>query len=331
MTTKPANPRIEFVRQDRSRKNKSSSKNSRGTGATRHTYNARTLYLPTELHSRRDARVERKTKQTRGSSRDHRYDISFNLGHTAVQAPAINLPVIDFSNPRLISGGITIALAIILVLMWTASTFSVSAAEVTGNQRIGADEILSRSGIYGEPIFKAVPEQIEINLRTAFPDIKEVTVKAGFPNRIRVKLIERVPVISWYQDGAVTWIDAEGYAFIPHGEVSGLVPVTSNDSPADVFIDPEVPFYEQRFVNPDVVQAIIDLAPSVPEGMLLIYDPQYGIGWQDPRGWTVQIGQSTKDLQMKLKVYQVLVDQITAQGIQPSLVSLEFLDAPFYK
>ncbi len=34
---------------------------------------------------------------------------------------------------------------------------------------------------------------------------------------------------------------------------------------------------------------------------------------------------------MKLKVYQSMVDTFTRQGIQPTLISVEFLDAPFYK
>ena len=34
---------------------------------------------------------------------------------------------------------------------------------------------------------------------------------------------------------------------------------------------------------------------------------------------------------MKLKVYQAILDKITQQGIQPTLISMEYLDAPFYK
>jgi len=34
---------------------------------------------------------------------------------------------------------------------------------------------------------------------------------------------------------------------------------------------------------------------------------------------------------MKLQVYQAIVDTLTRQGIQPSLISVENLNAPFYK
>ena len=34
---------------------------------------------------------------------------------------------------------------------------------------------------------------------------------------------------------------------------------------------------------------------------------------------------------MKQKVYQAILDTISQQGIQPTLISVEYLDAPFYK
>jgi hypothetical protein len=38
-----------------------------------------------------------------------------------------------------------------------------------------------------------------------------------------------------------------------------------------------------------------------------------------------------QDMNMKFTVYQILVDRILSQGIQPTLISMEYLDAPFYK
>ncbi len=80
-----------------------------------------------------------------------------------------------------------------------------------------------------------------------------------------------------------------------------------------------------------MVRALTVLAPDVPAGMPMTFDPQYGMGWQDPRGWTVYFGQNTKDVPMKLKVYQAIVDALTFQGVQPTLISVEYLNAPFYK
>ena len=34
---------------------------------------------------------------------------------------------------------------------------------------------------------------------------------------------------------------------------------------------------------------------------------------------------------MKLVVYQAIVDTLIRQGFQPTLISMEYLNAPFYK
>ena len=331
MTSKSSHNQSGFVRQKNSSRKSAVKGNLKAAGSSYRTYNSRTMYLPAETRLRSDPRSARSPRSAKGQSPDQRYDLSFSLGRTSVQAPAIAFPGFDLSSPRLVSGILTLAISAILIFFWTASSFSVSSADVTGNSRIGSTEIGNRSGILGQPIFKAIPSQIEENLRVAFPELMTVEVQLAFPNRIKVQVVERIPLVTWYQDDLTYWIDADGIAFIPRGEVPGLVQVTSSGAPLDVVVNPDLPYYEQKFINPEVVQAIINLAPLVPEGLAMIYDPEYGIGWQDPRGWTVQVGQNIQDLPMKFIIYQALVSSLVNQGIQPSLISMEYLDAPFYK
>jgi cell division protein FtsQ len=215
--------------------------------------------------------------------------------------------------------------------MWTASPFMVTTTVVRGNLRLGTAEINSMLGIIGQPIFKAVPTQIIANLYTAFPDLESVAVRVGFPNRIIVDVKERIPILAWYQTGNVTWIDASGVAFTPRSEVPGLVQVVANGAPARISLDPEVSLIGQKFISPELVQVMLTLASEIPAGMPMIFDPKYGIGWQDPRGWTVYVGQTVKDIRMKMDIYNSIVDNLTLQGVQPSLISVEYLNAPFYK
>jgi hypothetical protein len=125
---------------------------------------------------------------------------------------------------------------------------------------------------------------------------------------------------------------------MPRGNIPGLIPIASNGNPPKVPEDPNQSIYpkngyayQQPFVAPALVQAIVTLFPQVPAGAPMIYDPKYGMGWQDPRGWSVYFGQNTMDIPMKQKVYQAILNTITKQGIQPTLISVEYLDAPFYK
>jgi hypothetical protein len=168
-------------------------------------------------------------------------------------------------------------------------------------------------------------------LHATFPDLESIIVHVNFPNQISVIVKERIPTIAWYQDGVVTWVDKNGVAFLPRGDISGLIQVSATDAPASVSTDSTLPFYEQNFITPGMIQMLVDLADQVPDGTPILFDSQYGFGWQDQRGWTVYFGLNNKDIMMKKTVYQSIVDSLTLQGVQPSLISVAYLNAPFYK
>lgn len=324
MTALQKTSRINFVRQRRTPKTRSAHTPQRATQTARKTYHSASVYLPVEPRPVARRTPGRVTKNTHRNS----FDIAFTLGHAKVRAPVLNIPQL---GPRWVSAALTLLLVFILFTMWTASPFTVTGAEVRGNQRLGTAEINAMLGMIGQPIFKAVPAQIKANLQTAYSDLESVKVRVDFPNRIIVDVVERTPVLAWYQDGVLTWIDASGVAFTPRGDVPGLVLVAANGSPVRVPLDSALHLYEQKFITPEWVQALTVLALDVPAGMPMIFDPLYGMGWQDPLGWTVYFGQDSRDIAMKKVVYQAIVDTLTLQGVQPSLISVEYLNAPFYK
>jgi hypothetical protein len=256
------------------------------------------------------------------------YDVAFSLGRTSVRAPVLNLPKL---GSRWVSAGLTLLLGLLLYAMTTANTFKVDAVDVIGNQRLGTEEVNSRLSLSGQSIFNAIPAKIENDLRTAFPDLAGVSVQVGFPNHIRVSIVERVPVLAWYQDDNITWIDANGIAFTPRGDAAGLVQVASIGAPPAPEPDPKRSMYDQAFITPALVQAMLMLYPQVPGEAPMIYDPKYGMGWQDPRGWSVYFGQDTHEISIKKKIYQSILDTFSQKGIQPTLISVAYLDAPFYK
>jgi cell division protein FtsQ len=77
--------------------------------------------------------------------------------------------------------------------------------------------------------------------------------------------------------------------------------------------------------------ALMTISPRVPEGSTLVYDPRYGLGWADPRGWQAYFGHTDGDVNAKVQVYQSMVDYLIEQGITPRLISVEYPDAPFYR
>lgn len=253
---------------------------------------------------------------------------AFSLGRADVRAPALSLPQF---GPRWVSGLAMLLLLFLLITLWTSSVFAIQGAELHGNQRLSQTEIDASLGLAGQPIFKAVPSQIEASLRADYPELQQVKVHVGFPNHLIVTVAERTPVLAWSQDGQVTWIDQQGIAFKPSGQVQGLIQVSASATPPQPEVDPSTPLYARPFIAPETVQAMMALFPYVPTGISMTYDPEYGLGWQDPHGWSVYFGRTTQDIQMKLSVYQAIVASFTHQGIQPTLISMEYLDAPFYK
>jgi cell division protein FtsQ len=256
------------------------------------------------------------------------YDFAFNLGRTAVRTPQVSLPSL---GSRWVSAGLTLILIVLLYTMGTANSFKVAAIELTGNQRLDPAVVSTNLDLTGQPIFKAVPSQIEKELHSAFPDLARVSVNVIFPNHLRVAVVERTPILEWHQDGETKWIDANGFAFPRRGDVPGLVQISSSSNPPRPPVDSQKSPDGRPFIDPTMVQAILTLFPQVPGGAPMIYDSKYGMGWQDPRGWSVYFGQNIQQIEMKKQIYQAILDTFSQQGIKPTLVSVAYLDAPFYK
>lgn len=317
MSNKPDFTRSDFVRQRGVARRTAQTSQTVSSRSGRRLYEARSVYLPGSLR-----------QVSHGRARS--YDIAFTLGRTRMRAPGLEWPLIDWSNSRLVSGFLSVVLVAALFLLWNASLFRVTSAEVLGNQRLSVADINAVLGVIDQPIFKAVPAVIENNLRLAYPELQSVQVQVRFPNRILVTVAERTPVLAWYQNGSLTWVDAQGFAFQPRGNVPGLVQVTANGA-LQVPHDPNLPPYEQRLLLPSLVKGVLEVAPYAPEGIPLLYDPKYGIGWQDPRGWTVYFGNNAEEMAQKLVVYEALVQHLLQNGEQPSVISMKYLDAPVYR
>ena len=86
----------------------------------------------------------------------------------------------------------------------------------------------------------------------------------------------------------------------------------------------------RRLLSPEMVQAILALAVRAPQNTPIVYDALHGLGWKDPRGWVVYFG-DMRDVKMKLSVYQTILNRLKAKEIKPSLISVEFVHAPYYR
>jgi hypothetical protein len=164
-----------------------------------------------------------------------------------------------------------------------------------------------------------------------YPELASAKVNVYLPNHVYVTVTERQPVILWQQDTGYTWVDPTGVAFRPHGNVDGLVSVIGLTLPPARMALLDDPFSPPPFMQKELVNAILALSPNVPAGATMIFDPGYGLGWKDGRGWQVFFGTSAKDMALKIRVYQSLVDSLASRGRIPVFISVAYPDAPFYR
>jgi cell division protein FtsQ len=232
---------------------------------------------------------------------------------------------------RLLSFFLVVAFGAAAYYAYTQPMFRVGGATLTGNQFLSADEINAVLGASGKPIFLVVPEEAETALRHAFPEISAVDVSVEFPNLVNVTIVERQPVVRWEQGNAYTWLDAEGVALRPRGDAPNLVAVQASGAPPAGARSETDALAPVPFANADLVKTARLLAPYVPQGSRLLYDPQNGIGWVDGRGWTVWFGSASAQADMKLRVYIVLVDSLSQRGIVPIMINVAYPNAPYYR
>lgn len=254
-----------------------------------------------------------------------RYDIALNVPGAEIRLPA--LPQLRLGW-RLISGALTIMMSFSLYLMLFTSFFTIEGVEVTGAQRLTSVDINLALGLGGESIFAIDPLDVQQRLEAAFPELASLELAVGLPNTVALSVVERTPVLSWFHDGEEVWVDAEGIGFPPRGESEGLLEVRAEGLPFGAEL---VGANRDLVLRPEIVETSLTIESYMPEGTQLAYDHDRGFGWLDSRGWRVFFGQNVTNINQKLATYQTLVDALQDKGIKPTLISVEYLHAPYYR
>ncbi|MBN2117887.1 MAG: FtsQ-type POTRA domain-containing protein [Anaerolineales bacterium] len=234
-------------------------------------------------------------------------------------------------GPRLFSFFLAALLGAALYCALNLREFRVVEAQVTGNQILSPAEINSALNVTDQPVVLLVPADLETRLRLDYPELAVVDVSVSLPNLVSVRVSERKPVIRWEQGNGYTWVSEDGVAFRPRGEVAGLISVNALSAPpTDGNVSPD-PLTPAPFISADMVRAIQGLASHVPPGMTILYDASFGFGWNDPRGWRVYFGTKASDVELKMRVYESMVNSLSQRGIRPALINVTYPTAPYYR
>ena len=80
-----------------------------------------------------------------------------------------------------------------------------------------------------------------------------------------------------------------------------------------------------------LLNASLQLIQKLPEGTEVVYDQMNGLGWNDPQGWQVFVGKDLENFEAKFALYEAITNELGNQGIHPNLISVQHLNAPFYR
>jgi len=261
------------------------------------------------------------------------------------------LPAIPVIKPgwRLLSAILTLGLFATGIFMYNAPEFHVHAVEINGLQRLTAEDIKIRLNIAEASVFTLNPQQVEQNLLAAYPELYDISVKVLMPARVIINMHERIPVVGWRANDNTLWCDEEGVLFPPRGKseqvltirVDGDLPllmpelnVTGDQGSGysqSILMERSDPLADYRRIDPVILRAAVQLSRTLPADTEIVYSQENGLGWRDNGSWNVYVGRNLDNLDVKLKVYDAMVKNFEKQGIQPAMISIEFLNAPFYR
>lgn len=280
-----------------------------------------------------------------------RYDIALDSTGAEMRLPAIPQFHVGW---RLASFIMTVFLGFVLYHLWNSPTYRVEVAELSGLQNLSYQEVDSVLDVNGKSIFEVNAGQMRQELVESFPEFSSVSVAVTFPSTVAITVTERVPVLVWQQDGRSKLVDAEGMTFpardgialnsYPIVAAQGNPPALALPVPPDSsleFLDLDVFAGEnpldlpvtgkaEPFLSVEMVSAILKTAKGAPSGAVLIYDPAIGLGWKDQRGWDVYIG-DVEDIEMKLSVYDAILQHLKAADTRPSLINVAYVHSPYYR
>jgi cell division protein FtsQ len=156
-------------------------------------------------------------------------------------------PVVRVRRPSRLSPGRRRALRIavgLLVLvtacwvLWASPVLAVRAVQVDGAATLPAEQVREAAGIVdGTPLLRVDVDAARARV-AALPQVASVEVTRGWPDRVVITVVERVPVAVVEEEGRRTLVDAEGVLFDsisgapPAGVVRLDVPRPGPDDPA---------------------------------------------------------------------------------------------------
>ncbi len=230
------------------------------------------------------------------------------------------------SRWRLISAVLLALFGLTLLAFFTSDVFYVRAIQVRGNTFITREEVFAYSELADYHMFWLDPAEIRQNvLRSS--SVADITVEVDWPpNLVTLQVQGRQPALVWSDAGDETWIDIQGRVMPARAEMPSLLHVNLIREGSDQ------PLPSAEDFTGDIVLGALRLREILPEGDNLDFHPVYGLGWTNEQGWQVWMGtDSAAVMDEKIKIYDVLVENLNSRAIDVAELNIANPDAPFYR
>ena len=203
---------------------------------------------------------------------------------------------------------LSVGLAVLVFGFLFSGDFPVRVVVVQGNKVAYADAITELSGAIGQSIFSVDSRAIAQRVAT-HPAVASAEVTTEFPDKVVIRLHERVPAVAWHTGNQVALVDERGDVIAIADDPSLPVLVqTSGDGPMP-----------GTKVAAGIVQAALYVHAQMGGKLAQLgYDPSSGLTAQLSDGRTVVLGDGNK-IPLKMSVLQTVLklpDQWTRLDIR---------------
>ena len=294
----------------------------------------------TPVVTRRSSMYDMATPMHASGNIRRRIDIP--IGRTGGEFTLPALPVLNFGW-RAVSALLVVLMAVCAGLLVYSPAFRVEAIEVEGLNRVPLTEISAAVGVIDEAIITLNPQTLYTDLAAAFPEFSQIKISIGLPASVKITVVERTPVLRWFNDSGEHWVDTQGFIFPARGDGSALpiveadiLPGITEDNLAMLAgIRKDLPGAAAQKANirlgASLVETLLYLSKNIPAGSPLFYAPDRGFGWTDAHDWVVYFGSQQTDLDQKQIVYAAIVKYLVENNLKPALVSVENPHAPYFR
>ena len=281
-----------------------------------------------------------------------RYDVALGTAGAELRLPAMAIPRVGW---RVASFVLMLIFGFAFFWVWNSPQFTVSEDRVTvdGLQRVDKLSLLEKTGALNQPVFLMDVEKLEETLPEKIPALEKINISVGILGSVAFDVVERVPVLTWDQEsiGQVSWVDDKGMLYPAIGSSEGLIYVQANARPPGPSVDETLTANAEtiaatqsgekavsqsssgQLLEPELIAGLVYLQKNyLPAGTTLVYDGDHGFGWQDPdMGAMVYFGKKLDKVAMRYAVYQAIANMFSDKERKPVLISVEYLQAPFYR